>query len=86
MVACFGGHGDYRPLNAALRPGAPEAQAMEKAGVMTLADGLAEVLAAAREQLRRGAASIKIATGGAVASQNDPLGVVEYAPKEFARP
>ncbi len=82
-ISQTGGHGDYRPLNAALRPGAPEPQPMEKVGVMTLADGPVDVMTAAREQLRKGASQIKIATGGGVASQNDPLDVLQFTPEEI---
>ncbi len=78
-----GGHGDYRPLNAIPRPHATEQQPMERVGVMMLVDGEAEVLTAAREQLRKGATQIKLAAGGGVASRNDPLDVVQFTPTEI---
>lgn len=56
---------------------------MERVGVMMLVDGEAEVLTAAREQLRRGATQIKLAASGGVASRNALLDVVQFTPTEI---
>lgn len=50
---------------------------------MMLVDGEAEVLTAAREQLRRGATQIKLAASGGVASRNALLDVVQFTPTEI---
>ncbi len=77
-----GGHGDFRP------PATPH-PALEGAhffrnfrGVGVIADGRAEVLRAARENLKNGATQIKIMGGGGVTSEYDPLHVVQYTPEE----
>jgi imidazolonepropionase-like amidohydrolase len=77
-----GGHGDFRP------PGAPHPvldgvaffRAYKAIGV--LADGRADVLRAARENLKNGATQIKLMGGGGVTSEFDPLHVVQYTPEE----
>jgi imidazolonepropionase-like amidohydrolase len=55
----------------------------EQLGLMTLADGREEVLAAVREQLRLGATQIKLMAGGGVASEFDPLDVSQYLEDEL---
>jgi imidazolonepropionase-like amidohydrolase len=42
-----------------------------------------EVLAATREQLKKGASQIKLATSGGVASDYDPLDSLQYTPDEI---
>jgi imidazolonepropionase-like amidohydrolase len=81
-ISQTGGHGDYRPTNAVPRLHAGDAQAMERVGIMFLADGPVEVTMAAREQLRKGASQVKIPTGGGAASQTDPLDVVQFTAEE----
>ena len=55
----------------------------EQMGIMRVADGRARVLAAVREQLKRGASQIKMMAGGGVASTYDPLDVVQFTPDEL---
>lgn len=55
----------------------------EQLGIMRVADGRAQVLAAAREQLKRGATQIKMMAGGGVSSSYDPLDVVQFTPDEL---
>jgi imidazolonepropionase-like amidohydrolase len=77
-----GGHGDFRwPFapHPAL-DGNPFFRTVK--GWMVLADGRAEVLRAARENLKNGATQIKIMGGGGVTSEHDPLHVVQYTPEE----
>lgn len=67
------GHGDFRfPNQQAPQFGGPIPE-FEKQGYVYFADGVPEVLQAARENLRRGASQIKLATGGGYASPADPL-------------
>lgn len=56
----------------------------EQIGFMRVADGRDQVLAAVREQLKKGASQIKIMAGGGVASAYDPLDVVQYTPDELS--
>ncbi|MFF9221760.1 metal-dependent hydrolase family protein [Streptomyces viridosporus] len=55
----------------------------EEIGFMRVADGRDQVLAAVREQLKRGATQIKVMAGGGVASPYDPLDVVQYTLDEL---
>jgi imidazolonepropionase-like amidohydrolase len=73
MISQTAGHGDFRTPNQ-LHPrfGGHEPPFVEM-GLGTIADGPAEVLAAARENLRHGASHIKIAAGGGYSSPADPL-------------
>jgi len=78
-----GGHGDYRPANAVSRLLTDAPQPLVRAGHSAIADGPAEMLTAAREQLRRGATQVKIFTGGGVASPTDPLDTVQLTDEEL---
>ena len=75
-ISQTGGHADYRPPNAVPRPYATDPDPTVRAGHGAIADGEAQVLIAAREQLRRGASQIKIMVGGGAASPTDPLDAV----------
>lgn len=83
-VSQTSGHGDH----SAVYESAPtfscggHARA-EEIGFMRVADGRDQVLAAVREQLKRGATQIKIMAGGGVASLYDPLDVVQYTLDEL---
>ena len=48
-----------------------------------IADGVPQVIHAARDELRKGADFIKIMVSGGVASQSDPLESVQYRPEEI---
>jgi len=83
MISQTSGHSDHRhdsdrPSRIGGHPAVDEWQ-----GHTAIADGEAEVLKAAREQLRRGASQIKIAVGGGTGSEADPLDVVQYTPREI---
>jgi imidazolonepropionase-like amidohydrolase len=81
-ISQTGGHGDFR-FGASPHPaldGIPFFRSF--ANLMVLADGRAEVLRAARENLKNGATQIKIMGGGGVTSEFDPLHVVQYTPEE----
>ncbi|MDT0302466.1 metal-dependent hydrolase family protein [Streptomonospora wellingtoniae] len=77
------GHADF---GAAYEPptalGGASSRA-EQLGMSRIADGRARVLAAVREQLKKGASQIKVMAGGGVASAYDPLEVSEYTPDEL---
>ncbi|WP_197322103.1 amidohydrolase family protein [Saccharomonospora sp. NB11] len=77
------GHGDFSMVYD--RPtllGGTQARA-EELGAMRVANGREQVLAAVREQLKRGASQIKLMAGGGVASTYDPLDVLQFTPDEM---
>lgn len=83
MISQTSGHGDFRmpyeiPKQSNSSPGLAE-----KYGVGMIADGPSEVLLRVREQLMQGASQIKLAAGGGVASNYDPLDVTEYTEEEI---
>jgi imidazolonepropionase-like amidohydrolase len=71
-----GGHGDGRPPGRDHHDGCCES-------LSTLADGVDDVLRAARNELRRGAQHIKIMLGGGVASPTDRISDLQYSPEEI---
>lgn len=77
------GHGDFSCAydDATTFDGAPSRA--EGIGFMRVADGRDQVLAAVREQLKRGATQIKVMAGGGVTSAHDPLDVVQYTVDEL---
>jgi imidazolonepropionase-like amidohydrolase len=77
------GHGDFRTRSDKPRRWGGKLDRFEQLGLMTLADGREEVLAATREQLRLGATQIKLMAGGGVASEFDPLDVSQYLDDEL---
>jgi imidazolonepropionase-like amidohydrolase len=65
---CGPGHADFRfPYEVPSDPAGPLSHA-EAIGVGIIADGVDEVLRAAREQLMQGASQIKVMAGGGIAS------------------
>jgi imidazolonepropionase-like amidohydrolase len=79
------GHGDFRTAN----DGHPYFDGKDRGGVANqlgwtrIADGVDEVRRATRDNLFRGAAQIKIMTGGGVTSFTDPLYAPQYSPEEI---
>ena len=74
-----GGHGDARPKGA-------RTMFCTCAGLGlfgAVADGVAEVRRAAREQLRNGASQIKVMAGGGVMSPTDPIDGTQYSAEEL---
>ena len=55
----------------------------ERTGMSVIADGVPQVLAAARQQMGRGAAMIKVMASGGAASEFDPLEITEYTLEEL---
>ncbi|MCT8159071.1 metal-dependent hydrolase family protein [Pseudoruegeria sp. SHC-113] len=83
-IGMTAGHGDYRPRSVLPRVfGGPAITELEAKQISIIADGVAEVLTATREQFRQGAHFIKVFSGGAVSGLYDPLDINEYSPDEL---
>jgi imidazolonepropionase-like amidohydrolase len=83
MISQTGGHGDFRlPYEIPSAPGAPLSRA-DAVGAGAVADGFERVLMRAREQLMLGASQVKLAAGGGVSSNYDPIDVSQYTEPEF---
>ncbi len=76
-----GGHGDFRPLEGAGLGGCLCCQG--SLSMTRVADGVAAVREAARDELRRGATQIKIMASGGVASPSDPIWNLQYSEEEM---
>jgi len=75
-----GGHGDFRPYE--------QDHALCSCGLgarvfSRIADGVPEVRRAARDELRKGAAQIKIMASGGIASPSDPTWVLQFSEEEM---
>ncbi len=77
------GHGDDRHYIDPPRRLGGGLTLEERTGMTTIADGVPEVLAAARDQMGHGAAMLKVMASGGAASEFDPIEVVEYTPEEL---
>jgi imidazolonepropionase-like amidohydrolase len=75
-----GGHGDMRSIFRR-----PDELAREKTGssIARIADGISEVRAAARDELRKGAHFIKVMASGGAASVTDPIENLQYSEEEL---
>jgi imidazolonepropionase-like amidohydrolase len=83
FISQTSGHGDFaapygRPKALGGRP-----SHMEDLGEFTVADGVTQVLAAVREQLKKGASQIKLGAGGGVISDFDPIDSLQFTPEEM---
>ncbi|MFJ9442287.1 amidohydrolase family protein [Kitasatospora sp. NPDC101235] len=77
------GHGDFGTVyDAPTALGGPQART-EQIGFTRVADGPERVLAAVREQLKKGATQIKLMAGGGVISEFDPLDVLQFTTAEL---
>lgn len=83
MISQTSGHGDYRTGHDIPRGSNAALHHTEQQGFAAIADGRAEVLRRVREQLMRGASQIKLAAGGGVASDYDPLDVSQFTEDEL---
>ena len=86
IIGQTSGHTDFRPYSAVPTSAAeplPDYLNMYRSGHLALADGVPEVIKRARESLRMGATQIKLAAGGGVASDYDPIDVGEYTYEEL---
>ncbi len=75
-----GGHGDFRPL---ADTGGACACGQGTLTLSRIADGVDAVRQAARDELRKGAAQIKIMASGGIASPSDPIWVLQYSEEEI---
>lgn len=83
MISQTSGHGDFRmPSDVPAQSDAPLTHP-EIMGVGMIADGVPEVLKRVREQLMLGASQVKLAAGGGIASNYDPLDSSQYTEAEF---
>ncbi len=80
VLSQTGGHGDLRSADDAPRLCACE---IRSSGFAHVADGVAAVRKAAREELRRGASQVKIMASGGVASPSDPIWNLQYSAEEM---
>ncbi len=74
-----GGHGDTGNFSDSMH----SVDTLEAAGFAHIVDGVPEVIKAARQNLRKGATQIKIMAGGGVASEFDPLHMVQFSQEEM---
>jgi imidazolonepropionase-like amidohydrolase len=73
-----GGHGDLRPAGDDSLP-----CCQDRPGFARIADGVAAVRAAARDEFRKGAAHLKVLASGGVASPHDEVSSVQYSEEEL---
>jgi imidazolonepropionase-like amidohydrolase len=83
FISQTAGHGDFRTPNEVPRGLCGHLSHAEIVGASAIADGVAEVLRAAREQLLRGASQLKMMAGGGAASTYDPVDVTQYTEAEL---
>jgi imidazolonepropionase-like amidohydrolase len=76
------GHADFRFYSEPHRLRGGSYSIQERFGNAALADGVPEVLAMTREQLRLGASQIKLMAGGGAYSSYDPLDVKQFTLEE----
>ncbi len=78
LISATGGHGDFSPIYGSPQILGGSTSHLEDIGEFAVVNGVPEVLAATREQLKRGASQIKIAVGGGVISDFDPIDSVQF--------
>jgi imidazolonepropionase-like amidohydrolase len=83
FISQSGGHGDFRLPYEVPRGVHGHICHVELTGGAAIADGVDEVLRAAREQLMLGASQLKVMAGGGVSSHYDPLDVTQYTEPEL---
>ena len=83
MISQTSGHGDFRLPVEQHRRWYGSIPATDRKMVGLQVDGVPEMLAATREQLRYGASQIKLAIGGSVSGLNDPLDTTQFTHEEI---
>lgn len=83
VLSQYSGHGDFRNVNFLPKEWGGPQDPMTASGAVITANGQPQVLAAARDNLYKGAAQIKVAVTGGVISFTDPLYVAEFIPEEI---
>ncbi len=83
MISQTSGHGDFREpsdLHPFFEGGTSQMQAL---GYYRIVDGPDQVMAAVRENLRKGATQVKLMGSGGVGSEFDPIDSVQFRPEEI---
>ena len=83
MISQTSGHNDFRSLGHLPSSVVREPTPGVRFGYNYVADGVDAVLVGVREQLMQGASQIKLAVGGGVSSDHDPIDVSEYTKAEI---
>ena len=83
MISQTAGHGDFLLPNAVPRDAGAILDFTERFNFGIIADGADQVIKRVREQLRMGATQIKLAAGGGVSSNYDPLDVSQFTEEEM---
>lgn len=83
VLSQYSGHGDFRNVNFLAQEWGGPQEPMQASGAVITANGVPKVLAAARDNLYKGATQIKIAVTGGVISFTDPLYVAEFLEEEI---
>lgn len=83
MISQTSGHSDFRTLGELPSAVVREPPTAIRFGYNAVADGVPEILKVVREQLMQGASQIKLAVGGGVSSNYDPIDVTEYSLEEI---
>ncbi|PAF47611.1 hypothetical protein BKH46_03960 [Helicobacter sp. 12S02634-8] len=83
FISQTSGHGDFAPAYENAPEFGGERSELERLGNFRVVNGVPEVLAAVREQLKKGASQIKIGAGGGVISDFDPLDSVQFSLDEI---
>ena len=83
LISQTAGHGDFAPPYARPHAIGGRPSHFEEIGAFVVANGVPEVLAAVRDQLRKGASQVKLALGGGVISESDPIDTLQYTPEEI---
>ncbi|MEI8073645.1 MAG: amidohydrolase family protein [Bacteroidota bacterium] len=83
MISQTAGHGDFLLPNAVPRDAGAILDFSERFNFGIIADGADQVIKRVREQLRMGATQIKLAAGGGVSSNYDPLDVSQFTEEEM---
>lgn len=77
------GHGDFDPAEELPPTLGGSASRYRRLGMTAVANGVPEVLAATRQQFKRGATQIKIMAGGGVTSDFDPVDTLQFTSEEL---
>jgi imidazolonepropionase-like amidohydrolase len=84
MISQTSGHADFAFVYETPTPFGGSESRTDSIGFTRVADGVDRVLAAVREQLRKGASQIKLTIGGGAASMYDPLYTLQFTPAEIS--
>ena len=83
MISQTSGHADFAFVYQTPQEFGGGPSRTDEIGFTRVADGVDRVLAAVREQLRKGASQIKLTVGGGAASMYDPLYTLQFTPDEI---